>query len=165
MNQLTFKNSQFKIMQIADAQEFPVVSPDTVHLIEMALAAERPDLVIFTGDQIYGIHPKLWGKAAEARITAVFQKLLAPIVAANVPFAVTFGNHDAECGVLIQLRQGAAPRIISKENPSWRPLGEEDEPYRRAIYLGEGCWERLETGDAAAAVQILQAWGCEAPTD
>ena len=96
---LTFKNHKFKIMQIADAQEFPFVSPDTVRLIELAVEAEKPDLVIFTGDQIYGIHPKLWGKNAEARITAVFRKLLAPVVAAGIPFAVTFGNHDAECGV------------------------------------------------------------------
>ncbi len=99
MDQLRFKNNQFKIMQIADAQEFPAVSPDTVKLIEMALEAEKPDLVIFTGDQIYGIHPKLWGKNAEARIADVFRRLLAPVTAAGVPFAVTFGNHDAECGV------------------------------------------------------------------
>ena len=99
MDRLTFKNSKFKIMQIADAQELPVVSPDTVTLIQMALEAEKPDLVIFTGDQIYGIHPKLWGKNAEARITHVFRRLLAPVQAAGVPFAVTFGNHDAECGV------------------------------------------------------------------
>ena len=99
MDQLRFKNHQFKIMQIADAQELPLVSPDTVTLIEMALAAEQPDLVVFTGDQIYGIDPHIWGKNAEARITAVFSKLLAPVIEAGVPFAVTFGNHDAECGV------------------------------------------------------------------
>ena len=99
MNHLTFKNGRFKIIQIADAQEFPFVSPDTVRLIELAVEAEKPDLVIFTGDQIYGIHPKLWGKNAEARINTVFRKLLAPVTAAGVPFAVTFGNHDAECGV------------------------------------------------------------------
>jgi 3',5'-cyclic AMP phosphodiesterase CpdA len=99
MNHLTFKNGRFKIIQIADAQEFPYVSPDTVRLIELAVEAEKPDLVIFTGDQIYGIHPKLWGKNAEARIAAVFRKLLVPVIAAGVPFAVTFGNHDAECGV------------------------------------------------------------------
>ena len=100
MNQkLTFKNGQFKIMQIADSQELPAVSPDTVRLIEMAIAAERPDLIVFTGDQIYGIHPRLWGNGSEARVNKVLTGLLAPVRAAGVPFAVTFGNHDAESGV------------------------------------------------------------------
>ena len=99
MNQkLTFKNGQFKIMQIADAQELPAVSPDTVRLIEMAIEAERPDLIVFTGDQIYGIHPRLWG-GGEMRVRKVLGLLLAPVQAAGVPFAVTFGNHDAESGV------------------------------------------------------------------
>lgn len=96
---LTFKNGQFKIMQIADAQELPWVSPDTVRLIEMAIKAEQPDLIVFTGDQIYGIHPRLWGDGSEAHINKVLTKLLSPVTAAGVPFAVTFGNHDAESGV------------------------------------------------------------------
>ncbi len=96
---LRFSNGTFKIMQIADAQEFPYVSPDTVRLIELAVEAEKPDLVIFTGDQIYGIHPKLWRKNAEANVAGVLRKILSPVTEAGVPFAVTFGNHDAECGV------------------------------------------------------------------
>ena len=96
MEQLTFKNNRFKIMQVADAQEFPRVSPDTVRLLEMAIEAERPDLILFTGDQIYGIHPRLWG---EGRVKHALASLLAPVTAAGVPFAVTYGNHDAECGL------------------------------------------------------------------
>ena len=45
---------KFKIMQIADTQETPDVSPDTLSLINSALDREKPDLVIFTGDQIKG---------------------------------------------------------------------------------------------------------------
>ena len=93
---LQFKNGTFKILQIADAQEFPRVSPDTVKLIEMALQAEEPDLVIFTGDQVYGITPRLWNSR---RVKHVVASLLAPVTAAGVPFAVTFGNHDAESGI------------------------------------------------------------------
>ena len=44
---LTFKNGQFKIMQIADAQELPFgVSPDTLKLMELAVQAEKPDLIV-----------------------------------------------------------------------------------------------------------------------
>lgn len=74
-------------------------------------------------------------------------------------------EYDAARSVLICLKQGAAPRIISKDNPQWRPLGQEDEQYRRAIFLGEGCWERLESIDAAAAECILLEWGCTAPAE
>ena len=45
---------KFKIMQIADTQEIPAVSPDTLSLINNALDREKPDIVIFTGDQIKG---------------------------------------------------------------------------------------------------------------
>lgn len=97
---LTFKNGQFKIMQIADAQELPFgVSPDTLKLMELAVQAEKPDLIVFTGDQIYGIHPRLWGGGNETRVKNVITKLFSPVTAAGVPFAVTFGNHDAESGV------------------------------------------------------------------
>ncbi|MBQ6421104.1 MAG: metallophosphoesterase family protein [Clostridia bacterium] len=91
-----FQNGTFKIMQVADAQELHAVSPDTVRLLKMALAAEKPDLVVFTGDQIYGIHPRLW---SERSVRRVLTALLAPVVEAGVPFAVTFGNHDAESGI------------------------------------------------------------------
>ena len=74
-------------------------------------------------------------------------------------------EYDAERSVLICLKQGAAPRIISKDNPQWRTLGAADEQYRRAICLGEGCWERLESVNEAAAACILHEWGCTLPTD
>lgn len=92
-----FNNGKFKIMQIADAQELPpAASPDTVRLIRMALAAENPDLVIFTGDQIYGIYPKLW---SDRMVRRILKELMAPVAESGVPFAVTFGNHDEECGI------------------------------------------------------------------
>ena len=41
-------------MQITDIQEIPAVSPDTTALLEAAIEAENPDLVVYTGDQIKG---------------------------------------------------------------------------------------------------------------
>ena len=46
------KNGKFKIMQITDIQEIYNVSPDTLKLLENAVEKEKPDLVIYTGDQI-----------------------------------------------------------------------------------------------------------------
>ena len=64
--------------------------------------------------------------------------------------------------MLIRMEQGNAPRIISRDNPQWRPLGEQDEQYRRAIHLGEGCWERLESVSEETAERILREWGLNA---
>ena len=47
-------DGSFKVMQIADLQEIPAISPDTLKLMNAALDREKPDLVVFTGDQIKG---------------------------------------------------------------------------------------------------------------
>lgn len=88
---------KFKIMQIADTQEIPAVSPDTLSLINNALDREKPDLVIFTGDQIKGYSKKF--KKDPAIIESTIDTLVEPIAKRNIPFMVTYGNHDAQCGV------------------------------------------------------------------
>ena len=54
-------------------------------------------------------------------------------------------EYDAECQVLIKLSSGDLPKIIKKDNLIWRNFGAEDDRYARAIFLGQGCWERLDT--------------------
>ena len=88
---------KFKIMQIADTQEIPSVSPDTLSLINNALDREKPDLVIFTGDQIKGYSKKF--KKDPAIIESTIDILVEPIAKRNIPFMVTYGNHDAQCGI------------------------------------------------------------------
>ena len=88
---------KFKIMQIADTQEIPAVSPDTLSIINNALDREKPDLVIFTGDQIKGYSKKF--KKDPAIIESTIDILVEPIAKRNIPFMVTYGNHDAQCGV------------------------------------------------------------------
>lgn len=88
---------KFKIMQIADTQEIPAVSPDTLSLINNALDREKPDLVIFTGDQIKGYSKKF--KKDPNIIEKTIDILVEPIAKRNIPFMVTYGNHDAQCGV------------------------------------------------------------------
>ena len=52
------------------------------------LKAERPDLVVLTGDVIYA-------KPADKGMHTVLER----VSAHNVPFVVTFGNHDDEQGM------------------------------------------------------------------
>ena len=96
---LQFKDGKFKIMQIADVHAIPLPSPDTVRLITLALERERPDLVVFTGDQLYGPVPLFWIGDPEKNVQKALSVFLAPVEAAGVPFAVTFGNHDEQSGV------------------------------------------------------------------
>lgn len=53
------------------------------------LALEKPDLVIFTGDQLNG-----QGTAWDAR--SILAKFAKAVIEAKVPWAAVFGNHDDE---------------------------------------------------------------------
>ena len=91
---LTFKNDTFKILQIADTQEGRKVSPDTLALISAALDREEPDLVVYSGDQI-------WGRGFHGdvnQVRRVLKELTAPVVERHLPFAICFGNHDRRWG-------------------------------------------------------------------
>ncbi len=96
---LRFHNGSFKLMQISDIQELARVNPDSLKILTLALEREKPDLAVFTGDQVYGIHPSFRLGDTRQKITATIKAILAPLEKAGVPFAVTFGNHDDQCGV------------------------------------------------------------------
>lgn len=96
---LTFKNGKFRIMQIADVQEAVNYSIDTVKLIDHAIQKAQPDLIVFTGDQIYGLLPEYRSGNSEKKVKHTLQGIIAPIEYAGIPFAVTFGNHDCQCGI------------------------------------------------------------------
>lgn len=89
----------FKIMQITDMQEIPAVSPDTLALLEAAVESEKPDLVVYTGDQIKGYGVTYKGKEIESAVAKTIRTLLEPVTKRGIPFAVTFGNHDRQVGI------------------------------------------------------------------
>lgn len=95
---LHFKNGKFKIMQITDTQEVAKVNPDTVRLITLAIEKEKPDLIVFTGDQIKGYSATFRGDTYK-KIEKTIDEILSPIKERNIPFCVTFGNHDRDCGI------------------------------------------------------------------
>ena len=65
--------------------------------------------------------------------------------------------------VLIRTAQGRFPEILHKGDKQWNVLApkpnDPDEMYTRAIYLGGGCWERLDDIDEDRAEIILKEWG------
>jgi len=68
-------------------------------------------------------------------------------------------EYDAERQVLIKCSSEDLPKIIDKNNLVWRNFGPQDDSYARAIFLGQGCWERLDTITEAEAQRILAQWG------
>lgn len=117
LGRLQFHHSgKFRVLQVADIQDGPRVSTDTIRLIAASLDAVRPDVVVFTGNQIAGYDPafaptfakRRWDASnhdaeALARTRALVRQavgqFLEPLTRRQVPFAVTFGNHDFQCGL------------------------------------------------------------------
>ncbi len=93
---LRFRNGKFRIMQIADTQESAKVAIDTIRFISAALEREKPDLVIFTGDQIKGYSASFQGEKGKENVKKVIKELIAPLEQKGIPFAMTFGNHDGD---------------------------------------------------------------------
>ena len=93
---LRFRNGNFRIMQIADTQEASIVSADTLRLLNAAIEKEKPDLVVFTGDQLKGYSASFKGEKNKDAVINAIRTLLRPLENNSVPFAVTFGNHDGE---------------------------------------------------------------------
>ncbi|KAF1968754.1 Metallo-dependent phosphatase [Bimuria novae-zelandiae CBS 107.79] len=100
------KDGKFKILQVSDTHMVTGVGvckdaidaqgnrlpeseadPLTVNFIGKVLDVEKPDLVVFTGDQLHHDIPDSQ--------SALF-KVVAPIIERSIPFAAVFGNHDSE---------------------------------------------------------------------
>lgn len=78
---------KFKIVQFTDVHWVPdnPASEEAAQRMSEILDAEKPDLVIYTGDLVFG------KPASEA-----LDKALQPTIDRHIPFAVTWGNHDDE---------------------------------------------------------------------
>ena len=81
------KDGKFKIMQISDTQDIDIPREAMIMFMEKALDAEKPDLVVFTGDQLAG------GKIKTADgVYAGIKAILQPVVDRGIPFTFVFGN-------------------------------------------------------------------------
>lgn len=81
------QSGKFKIVQFTDVHYQPAnpASKAAIKRIQEVLDAEKPQLVVFTGDIIY------------ARPAAkVIGEVLETVSSRKIPFVVTFGNHDDE---------------------------------------------------------------------
>ncbi len=79
------KNGEFKILVLSDVQDDYPVNEDTLQFIREALDTEKPDIVVFNGDNII------------SNDLRCYDQLFEPLVERNVKFTFVFGNHDDEC--------------------------------------------------------------------
>lgn len=98
-NKIRFKNGKLKVMQISDLQDTKSTSVDTLRFVDDAIAKVKPDFIIITGDQLDVVG--LWGKGekAEKNVETAIRRLFSAIEKHNIPYVLTFGNHDRETGV------------------------------------------------------------------
>lgn len=115
------KRGEFKILQVADmhyadGKSTPCqdVSPrqmstcsdlNTTAFIRRLILAEKPDFIVFSGDNIFGFD----ATDAVKSMSAAF----APAISANIPWAAVLGNHDQESTLS---RGGVMTHIVGMKN-------------------------------------------------
>ena len=97
-------DGKFVIMQVSDAQDLVYVRKAMVQMLDKAYDSVKPDLVLFTGDNILGNHllDAVIGsrKVAEGynaeydRMEKSLRHILRPVSERKIPFGMIFGNHD-----------------------------------------------------------------------
>lgn len=127
-------SGKFRVLQIADIQDGPKVSKDTIALIEASLDAARPDLVIFSGNQIAGYDPafaksfrkRRWCEEAipesalnhtRELVRKAIGQFTSPLASRGIPWAVAYGNHDFQCGLSNAELDGIYREFLGCINP------------------------------------------------
>ncbi|KAG2290494.1 hypothetical protein Bca4012_034811 [Brassica carinata] len=132
--QLRFNsNGRFKILQVSDMhygfgkesqcsnvtpEELPYCSDlNTTSFIQRTIASEKPDLIVFSGDNVYGMCES--GDVAKSMDMA-----FAPAIEARIPWVAILGNHDQESDMTRETLMKyivKMPYTLSEVNPfgSW----------------------------------------------
>jgi hypothetical protein len=90
-NRLKFNaNGKFKIVQFTDLhlKAGNPMSAIVYENIKNVLAAEKPDMIMLTGDNIYS-----------APGDVIMKELMGHLQSTGIPFALVFGNHDRQQGL------------------------------------------------------------------
>jgi len=88
------EDGKFTILQVADTQDIFIANAATISALNKALDAVKPDLVVFTGDNISGS-----GCFGTLLTEMAIDAIAAPVEARGIPFTLVFGNHDDEGSV------------------------------------------------------------------
>ncbi|KFK25759.1 hypothetical protein AALP_AA8G155800 [Arabis alpina] len=114
-------NGEFKILQVADMhfgngattrcqdvlpdQKLHCSDLNTTAFMSRVIAAEKPNLIVFTGDNIFGSDAKDAVKS--------MNDAFAPAIESKIPWVAVLGNHDQESTLT---RQGLMNHIVKLPN-------------------------------------------------
>lgn len=104
-NEIRFNSTgTLRIMQVSDTQDMKYVRKAMVKMLDAAYDKLKPDLVLFTGDNILGNHlldARFGDRQIASGKTATLQimkesihHICAPLEKRKIPFAMIYGNHD-----------------------------------------------------------------------
>lgn len=104
-NKIRFRPSgKLIVMQVSDTQDMKYVRKAMVNMLDNAYDKIKPDIVLFTGDNILGNHlldarfgnrKIASGKAATLKVMKEsIHHICAPLEKRKIPFAMIYGNHD-----------------------------------------------------------------------
>jgi hypothetical protein len=85
-------DGRFKVIQFNDTQDDEQTDRRTIELMDRTLDAEKPDFVVINGDVING------GCDTELEVKQALNHVVQPMERRQIPWAVTFGNHDEDSG-------------------------------------------------------------------
>lgn len=104
MEKVKFNNGKLRILQISDAQDLHWVRKTMLVMLENACEALKPDLIVFTGDNILGNHLRDYRFSSKKKEMSkeeefeIMRTALAHILdipeKRGIPFAMIYGNHD-----------------------------------------------------------------------
>ena len=90
-------DGNFRIMQIADIQDGPLLFEIVRDFFKHVIPAEKPDLIVLTGDNISAGASSVGTHSTDLPLVeAAIDRFMSIFEDNNVPVAVVFGNHDAE---------------------------------------------------------------------
>lgn len=87
---------KLKVMILADTQDDNKPSKNMLNFVNAALDQEKPDLVVFLGDQVQGYSSAFKHGDVEKAVQETIDAVVDPVEKRGIPFAVVFGNHDSE---------------------------------------------------------------------
>ena len=85
------KDNQFRILIIADIQDYRILDKNKQDHIEKLILQSNPHLVVLLGDMLFG-PAVLTARRAER----IIDSIVAPIDRNKIPFAFVTGNHDTD---------------------------------------------------------------------
>lgn len=123
------RSGKFRILQFADVQDVPNIASDTISYMQAVVEQVRPDIVVFSGNQIAGYEKpfaptfrrRRWEQPAQEhdlimqqlsethadtliartrqQVRNHIRRMVDPLEQRGIPWVVTYGNHDFQCGL------------------------------------------------------------------